>query len=150
MASTLQGKFKPINPEKYKGDYTNILYRSSWEKMFMNWCDREKRVKRWQSEEKAIWYDHPTKKKKARYFPDFIVEYERSDGTTMTEVVEIKPQRQVLGPPENPKRKTQAWVKEVMTYMINQSKWKAARRWCEDRGYNFRIITEKELKLTYK
>ena len=150
MSKTLKGKFRPKNPEKYKGDYTNIVYRSSWERMFMNWCDGNPNIKRWQSEEKAIWYDNPITKRKARYFPDFIVEYQRSDGITMQEMVEIKPSRQVEGPPVNPKRRTKAWAAACMTYAQNQAKWKAARRWCEDRGMNFRIVTEKELGLMSK
>ena len=108
------------------------------------------RLSKWQSEEKAIWYDNPITKRKARYFPDFIVEYERSDGITMQEMVEIKPARQVEGPPTNPKRRTKAWMNAVMTYAQNMAKWKAARRWCEDRGMNFRIVTEKELGLLTK
>ena len=150
MSKTLQGKYRPKNPEKYKGDYTNILYRSSWERSFMIWCDNSDKVKRWQSEEKAIWYDNPITKRKARYFPDFIVEYERKDGITMQEMVEIKPYRQVIGPPENPKRRTKSWVASVMTYMVNQAKWKAARKYCENKGMNFRIVTEKELGIMTK
>ena len=148
MSKTLQGRFRPKNPEKYKGDVTNILYRSSWERMFMNWCDTKPEVKRWQSEEKAIWYYNPIQKKNCRYFPDFIIEYERRDGITMQEMVEIKPYRQVVGPPENPKRRTKSWANSCLTYAQNQAKWKAARRWCEDRGMNFRIVTEKELGIT--
>lgn len=148
MAKTLQGRFRPLHPEKYKGDYTNILYRSSWERSFMQWCDKTEQVKRWQSEEKAIWYYDPINKKNRRYFPDFIVEYERNDGITMQEMVEIKPYRQVIGPPENPKRRTKAWAQAVQTYIINEAKWKAARNYCEDRGMNFRLITEKELGIT--
>ena len=144
----MKGVFRPKNPEKYKGDYTNIVYRSSWERMFMQWCDTRPHVKRWQSEEKAIWYYNPIQKKNCRYFPDFIVEYERGDGITLQEMVEIKPKRQVEGPPTNPKRRTKAWAAAVMTYAQNQAKWKAARKWCEDRGMNFRIVTEKELGLT--
>ena len=148
MSKTLKGTFRPKNPEKYKGDYTNILYRSSWERIFMNWCDTNPNIKRWQSEEKAIWYYNPVQKKNCRYFPDFIVEYERKDGITMQEMVEIKPYRQVIGPPENPKRRTKSWVASVMTYMVNQAKWKAARKYCENKGMNFRIVTEKELGIT--
>lgn len=116
----------------------------------MNWCDNNENIKRWQSEEKAIWYYNPIQKKNCRYFPDFIVEYERKDGITMQEMIEIKPQRFVTGPPENPKRKSKSWANAVMAYAVNQAKWKAARKWCEDRGMNFRIITEKELGITYK
>lgn len=150
MAKTLQGKYRPQNPEKYKGDYTNILYRSSWERSFMRWCDLTEGVKKWQSEEKCIWYFDPVTKKNRRYFPDFIVEYQRKDGITLQEMVEIKPYRQVIGPPENPKRKTKAWATAVMTYATNQAKWAAARKYCEDRGMNFRIVTEKELGLANK
>ena len=46
----------------------------------------------------------------------------------------------------NPKRKTRAWINEVRTYVTNQAKWQAAAEYCEDRGYNFRLITEKEIK----
>lgn len=147
MSKTLQGKFRPRNPEKYKGDYTNILYRSSWERAFMNWCDTNQGVKRWASEELAVWYTDPVAKKKRRYFPDFIVEYERKDGVMVKEMVEVKPSRQVEGPNPNPKRRTEGWVREVMAYATNQAKWKAARRYCENQGMNFRIVTEKELKM---
>ena len=27
----MKGRYKPINPSKYKGNPTNIIYRSSWE-----------------------------------------------------------------------------------------------------------------------
>ena len=114
----------------------------------MNWLDTNDKVKRWQSEEIAVWYDNPVTRRKARYFPDFIVEYERGDGLTMQEMVEIKPARQVQGPPTNPKRRTKAWAAACMTYAQNMAKWKAASKWCEDRGMNFRIVTEKELGLT--
>lgn len=63
----------------------------------------------------------------------------------MTEIVEVKPHKEVIGPPVNPTRKTKSWVYEVKTYVTNQSKWKAAEEWCENRGYSFRIVTEKEL-----
>ena len=146
MGRTLKGKFRPKNPDKYKGDPTNIIYRSSWERMFMNWADRTDAVKSWQSEEKCVWYFDPISKKKRRYFPDFIVNIER-DGVIITEVVEVKPQAQIDGPPVDPKRKTVAWVNAVKTYIINQAKWQAATEWCEDRGYNFRLISEKHLGL---
>jgi len=145
MSKTLQGKFRPKHPEKYRGDAGNILYRSSWELDFMKWCDKREEVIWWQSEEKAIWYYDPVAKKKRRYFPDFFFAHKRSDGIIMETLVEVKPKRQVQGPPTNPKRKTQAWLREVHTYVTNQAKWKAAACWCEDRGANFQLITEKEL-----
>ena len=145
-----QGKFKPQNPEKYKGDPMNIIFRSSWERIFCNWCDKNSKIISWQSEEKALWYYDPVSKKKRRYFPDFLIKYERSDGVVMTEMIEIKPQKQVEGPPKNPKRRTKAWINAVHTYITNQAKWEAATKICEDRGWNFRLITEKELGINHK
>ena len=34
-----KGIYKPSNPKKYKGDQHNIIYRSLWERKFMNYCD---------------------------------------------------------------------------------------------------------------
>ena len=66
----------------------------------------------------------------------------------VTEIIEVKPKKQVEGPNPNPKRRTKAWLKQVETYVINMSKWKAAREYCENRGWKFRIITEDQLGLT--
>lgn len=147
MSRTLKGRFRPHNPDKYKGNPTRIEYRSSWELSMMKWLDKREDIIWWQSEEKAIWYTDPVQKKKRRYFPDFIIHYRRKDGICVTEVIEVKPARQVSGPPVQPKRKTKSWLTEVMTYATNTAKWRAAETWCEDRGYNFRIITEHDLGL---
>ena len=145
MSKPLKGKFRPKNPQKYKGNPTMIEYRSSWELNFMKYLDERDEILSWQSEEKAIWYSDPVARKKRRYFPDFIIEYMRGDGVRVQEVIEIKPSRQVKGPPVNPKRKTQAWAKECMTYATNTAKWKAAMEWAENRGMNFRLLTENDV-----
>ena len=143
----LQGKYRPIHPEKYKGNAGMIYYRSSWEYKFMEWCDLNEKVLCWGSEENRVRYYDPVAKKTRTYFPDFYVKYVRKDDIIVEELVEVKPARQVRGPAQNPKRKSKAWLQEVYTYATNQAKWKAASEWCEDRGMNFRLITEKELKL---
>ena len=144
MARTLQGKYRPTHPEKYKGDAGNIQYRSSWERNFMKYLDTTPDVIWWMSEERCVWYENPIDKKKHRYFPDFIVHYNRK-GIEVTEMVEIKPQAQVDGPNPNPKRRTQAWMNSVKTYLINMKKWEAAAKQCEDRGWNFRLLTERDV-----
>jgi len=143
MGKTLQGKFRPRNPDKYKGNAGNIIYRSSWEKTFCEWCDRNDKVIAWGSEEKRIRYYDPVQKKNRTYFPDFYVQYERHDGIICEEIVEVKPESQVKGPPENPKRRSKAWLNAVHTYVTNRAKWKAAAEYCEDRGMSFRLLTEK-------
>lgn len=146
MGTPLKGKFRPQNPDKYRGDPSNIIYRSSWERDFMGYCDTNPKIKAWMSEERCVWYYNPVTKKKARYFPDFIIHYENSKGIEVTEMVEIKPKRHVSGPNPNPKRRTKSWMNEVKTYAINQAKWKAAMNYCEDRGWSWRILTEDNVK----
>ncbi len=148
MGKTLQGRFRPRNPQKYKGNAGNIHYRSSWEQTFMRWCDSNTHVHQWMSEERAIWYFDPVSKKKRRYFPDFIIKYVRDDGIICEEVIEIKPKKHVDGPNPNPKEKNKG-VGEVSvnTYVTNMAKWKAAAEWASDRGMSFRLITEKELNV---
>ena len=141
MPGTLKGRFRPRNPDKYKGDPSNIWFRSSWERDVMNWLDRREDVISWMSEERCVWYRNPVTKKNARYFPDFIVKYERN-GIVYEEMIEVKPRKHVTGPNPNPKRKTKSWMNEVRTYVINQAKWKAAETYCEDRGMSFRLLTE--------
>jgi len=34
-----------------------------------------------------------------------------------------------------------------MTYAVNQAKFKAADEFCKDHGWEFMIVTEKELKI---
>ena len=145
MSRTLKGKFRPKNPEKYKGNPMMIEYRSSWELNFMKYCDDNPNVLKWMSEERAIWYMDPVSKRNRRYFPDFIIKYRRKDGIIVDEVVEIKPQRQVQGPNPNPKRRTKSWLNECYTYATNRAKWAAATEWAEDRGMNFRLLTEHDV-----
>ena len=70
-----QGKFRPSFPIKYKGDYNNIIYRSSWEYKFMVWCDRSTSVAEWGSEEVVVPYISPVDGKRHSYFPDFYVKF---------------------------------------------------------------------------
>lgn len=135
-----QGKFRPRFPEKYKGDPTNIVYRSSYELKFMNYCDLNENVNEWKSEEFFIPYISPIDGKVHRYFPDFYVKYK---GRTI--ILEVKPQKDLKMPPTNPRKKTKSWAYSVKMWAINQAKWKAAKEYCEDRNYEFKIFTEKDL-----
>jgi len=145
MAS-LKGRFKPRNTSKYKGDPTNIIYRSSWELKFMNFCDLREDVLQWQSEEFFIPYKNPIDGRMHRYFPDFLVKVRNSSGIVETWVVEIKPGHQTKEPRPQ-KRLTKKYLNEVKTYAINKYKWDYAEDWCKDRGYKFVIFTERELNI---
>ena len=135
-------KFSPVFPEKYVGDPTNIIMRSSWETQFANWCDRNPSIIKWSSEETIVPYRCPTDNKIHRYFVDFKI-------TTVngkTYLVEVKPKQQTI-PPVYPGKRTQKYLTESVTFMKNQAKWKAATEFAKDRGWEFKIITEYELGL---
>jgi hypothetical protein len=140
-----KGKFTPKNPKKYKGDSSNIIYRSSWEVRVMKYLDEHPNVIWWGSEELPIPYLSPVDRRVHRYFPDFIVKMCKSDGSVMTYIIEVKPEKQTLPPKQ--KRKTKTYLQEAITYEINLAKWEAAREFCKDHGWKFQILTEKELGL---
>ena len=138
------GRFKPKNYKKYKGDPTKIFYRSLWERRFMVYCDGSASILEWGSEEVIIPYKSPLDKKVHRYFPDFYIKYVNKDKQVVREIIEVKPKKQ-LNPPKEPKRRTQRYLNEVTTYMVNQAKFKAAQEYCDDRKLGFRILTEDHL-----
>jgi hypothetical protein len=139
-----KGKYKPSNPQKYKGDPTNIIYRSLWERKFCVYCDLNENIIEWGSEEIALPYRSPVDNKVHRYFPDFIIKIKEETGEIKKYVIEIKPKKQTLPPPK-PKRQTKGYLYEAYEYAKNQAKWEAAKEWCADRGYEFKVLTEKEL-----
>ena len=146
MAKYKQGVYKPVNPQKYQGDITNIIWRSSWEFKFLRWCDFNPAILEYSSEETIIPYICATDGRRHRYFIDFRIKVRTSSGEIKTYLVEVKPHKQTL-PPKEPKQKTRRYLEESFTYLKNQSKWEAARQYCADRGWTFVIITEKELGL---
>ena len=136
----MKGKFRPNHPEKYKGDPTNILYRSSWELKVMSNLDKADNVEHWSSEELSISYISPLDGKRHRYFVDFVVKYK--NGKTV--LIEVKPDKQTR-PPVIQTKKSKRYIKEVMTWAINSAKWVYAEKYCEKNGYEWKILTEKEL-----
>jgi hypothetical protein len=139
-----QGKFKPKNPNKYKGDHSNIVYRSSWELRLMFRLDNNPNIIWWKSEETVIPYKSPKDNKIHRYFPDFIVHLKNKQGDFETLMIEVKPKIQTIEPKKQNKV-TKAYLNEVFTWGINQAKWKAAEEYCKDRNWKFCLFTETEL-----
>tara|TARA_B100001250_G_scaffold13536_1_gene11825 strand:- start:784 stop:1224 length:441 start_codon:yes stop_codon:yes gene_type:complete len=142
------GKFRPSQRHKYKGDPTNIIYRSLWELKFMKWCDKNENVLEWGSEEIIIPYISPVDNRIHRYYPDFYVKAITREGRSSKSIIEIKPYDQTKQPKRKSTRKvTRRYLSEVKTFAINNAKWKAADSYCKDRRMTFRILTEKELKV---
>jgi len=140
-----QGIFNPKNPNKYKGNPNNIVYRSSWELKFMRYCDLNEKILEWGSEEFFIPYLDPTTNKVRRYFPDFIVKIKENSGNIKKYLIEVKPKKQTLEPKKTKGKQQKTYINEVLTYNKNLAKWKAAEEWCKDHLIEFKIITEEEI-----
>jgi hypothetical protein len=138
------GKFVPKNSNKYLGDPTKIFYRSLWERRVMVYLDENTTVVEWSSEEIVIPYLSPLDNRVHRYFPDFFVRVRNKDGSIEEVILEVKPAAQTV-PPKVAKRVTRKVIQEVMTYGVNEAKWKAAVEYCKDRNWKFKLVTEKEL-----
>jgi len=139
-----KGKYYPSFPRKYKGDPTNIIYRSLWERKFMVYCDKNQNILEWASEEIAIPYRSPIDNRVHRYFPDFYMKVKETNGKIKNYVIEVKPAKQTI-PPKKPKRQTKGYIREAYEYAKNQAKWKMAKEFCADRQWEFKVVTEKEL-----
>ena len=141
-----KGKYYPSFPRKYKGDPPNIIYRSLWERKFMVYCDKNAKILEWGSEEIALPYISPHDSRVHRYFPDFYVKVQESTGKIKRYLIEVKPLKQTTQP-KKPKRQTKGYIREAFEYARNQAKWKAAREYCADRMWEFKVITERELDI---
>lgn len=139
-----KGRYRVLNPSKYKGNLSEIVYRSSWELKFMRWCDVNASVLEWGSETVVIPYKSPVDNKFHRYFVDFYVKIKNKDNKIVKYLVEIKPDK-FTKPPQIPKKQTKKFIQEVFQYGTNQAKWKAADEFCQDRGMKFLILTENDL-----
>ena len=139
-----KGKYYPSFPRKYKGDPTNIIYRSLWERKFMVYCDKNQNILEWASEEIALAYRSPIDNRVHRYFPDFYMKVKETNGKIKNYVIEVKPAKQTK-PPAKPKRQTKGYIREAYEYARNQAKWKMAKEYCADRQWEFKVVTEKEL-----
>lgn len=139
-----KGLYQIVNNDKYKGKRP-VVYRSSWEYKFMRFCDLTPAVLEWSSESVCIPYFNPVKGKVTRYYPDFLIRYVDADGNEQTDLIEVKPHRQTIPPKPRKNKKKSTLLQETRTYAMNAAKWDAATKYCEQRGINFRIVTEKDL-----
>ena len=138
---TYKGRYKPKNPAKYVGDVDGVVYRSMWERHVMKWCDESSDIEQWNSEEVVVPYICETDKRPHRYFIDFAIKYK--SGKMI--LVEVKPFKETMKPEKKQGKTRKTLLTEGLTYVKNQSKWKAAREYALDRGWTFEIWTEKEL-----
>ena len=84
-SNTYKGRYKPENPEKYRGpNIHKITYRSSWELHIFRWIDRNPHVVKWGSETVVIPYWSSADNKKRRYYMDIAVKFDDGKGTDHT------------------------------------------------------------------
>jgi hypothetical protein len=143
-----KGQFFPRFPKKYKGDINKIVWRSTWERKVMMMLDSNRNVLEWSSEELEIPYFSPVDKTWHRYFPDFVAKVIKPNNKVVTQVIEVKPYKQTIEP-DMRKKKTRKLMIEAATYAINDAKWTSAREYCADRGWEFVIVTEADIGITY-
>ena len=139
-----QGLFHPRHPEKYVGDVNNIVYRSSWELRFLQYCDSNDNIIQFASEEFSIPYLSTIDNKVHRYYPDYLIKVKESNGSIKKYVIEVKPKRQTEKPKKR-SRVTKTYINEMRLYAVNQAKWKYAQEFCKDNLLEFKIITEEQL-----
>ena len=144
MAESIKSRYKPKNPQKYQGNPNNIICRSSWERKFCVWCDVNKNIISWASEEMSIPYLSPKDNRVHRYYPDYLIKVKEKNKKISSYVIDVKPKKQTQ-PPKKRSRVTKSYIYECQTYAINQAKWKAANEFCKDNKIEFKIITEDEL-----
>ena len=139
-----KGKYKPMNPKKYKGDSSQVIYRSLWERKLMVYCDKNNSVVEWGSEEIIIPYVSPKDGRVHRYFPDFYAKIKTKDGEKKF-ILEIKP-KSLFKKRKKPKRVTKKVLREMAEIEINNNKWKAARKFCKEHNFTFEVLTDDHLK----
>ena len=134
MSKYAQGKFQLQNPSKYVGNKIPT-YRSSWEFVFMQFCDNNPNIINWASEAVHINYRNPLTGKNTIYVPDFLITYGDANGSQRAEVIEIKPKKETTL--EGAKN-----IRDQARAILNMAKWEAARAWCKAHGLTFRVVTE--------
>lgn len=142
-------QLKPTKYGRYEQGYINnsackklfpslrnqpIIFRSSYERKLVTWFESNENVKYWGSECVKIPYMYIDKCMHT-YYPDYFVQM--TDGSYI--MIEVKPKSQTVKPKEDDN-----WA--YNTYIKNLCKWKAAKKYCEDRNIKFQILTEKTIE----
>ena len=138
-----KGFYKVKNTEKYKGNPTQCVFRSLWERKFMKYCDLNESVLQWSSEEVRIPYKSPIDGKFHYYYVDFWIKTKSKSGKIEEFLIEIKPKKQTKKPELKKSKKT--YTEQLKTYLINLEKCKSAKIYCNKKKWKFKILTEDHL-----
>lgn len=142
FANTYKGKYSPRFPDKYIGDRSNIVWRSSWELMTFKYADMNPDIVKWSSELFVIPYKCKTDGQMHRYFVDLYFEFKSGKKF----LIEIKPAAQTRPPKVSNTRNKRVLMEEVLTWAKNESKWTAARAYASKKDMQFFVWTEETLR----
>jgi len=95
-----------------------LYYQSSYEKLFLKFCESSNKITALQKPNFVVSYIDSAGKDR-NYFPDFVI--------NQRVVIEIKPQ-------------------SLLSVGNNKLKIDNGRKYCNDNGYKYMVVTEKELK----
>jgi len=144
-----KGVYQLNNPTKYVGPKTEggVLYRSSWEQRLFYYMDHNQNVIEWSSEHIIIPYLFSLDGKIHKYYPDVVCKISTRNGIK-TFIIEVKPEKQTCEPTKPKNRsidRKKRYEQEMFTYVKNTDKWASAKKFCNDNGYEFMILTEKHI-----
>ncbi len=148
------GQYHVKNKNKCMNKNNIIKYKSSYERVFMYKCDMKKSVLNWGYE--VICIPYKFRKKTRKYFPDFFVELIDKNKSRKKYIVEVKPEKEKKEALnfmnknmsiKKGKKKLKTYRYEKETCLINSYKWNAVEKYCKRKGYEFKIVSEKDLNI---
>lgn len=153
-----QGIYYPNNQDKVikLNNKGGLYYRSGLEHKMMVYLDMNDDIIFWGAEnikvpyEKTEWLSDEQRFKTTEhcYYPDFYYEMRLSDSSIKRVVAEVKPYSETVSPqlPKNPTSKQlKNFEYSLKMYNKNLSKWKSMLEFCQIKGFEFIILTEKVL-----
>lgn len=92
----------------------------------------------------SIPYYNPLTRKNTLYVPDFLVVYRDKRGQEITEMIEVKPKDEMPGAVLKEGNARSLNIKRGRQIM-NQAKWAEAVKFCQRRGWKFRVASETDM-----
>lgn len=138
-----QGVYKPRNPEKLLGSHSYAIYRSGLELKYFRLLDENPNVVKWGAEELSVPYKFDGGQH--NYFIDLVVML-RSGDKIKKLLIELKPYRQTIAPVRSKRKREKTYLSEAYTYAKNCAKWQAATAFARYKGWEFKVLTEKDIE----
>ena len=138
-----QGFFYPRNLDKFVGKENKAIYRSGLELEYFRILDKNPNVLKWGSEEVVVPYFFENKWHK--YYVDLFVVFKFGESVKKY-FIELKPYAQTIEPKVSKRKKQMSMLYEAKQWAKNQAKWKAATDYAKKNGWEFHILTEKDLE----